>query len=157
MGLPERAPVWLEIAWSVIPLIIALSGTSPNLEQDPSASVSLAPNSADRGSTVTVAITGTLTNFVPGATMANFGPGISVEGGAAGEFSAITVTGATATHGSVVVATNGVLTYTAPSDLSGSVSISYTVADAQGLEEGLGLSGRCDECRVVSALDVPVL
>ncbi len=85
------------------PLSIALSGTSPDLEQDPSASVALSPNSGATGGTSTVIITGTQTNFVQGATMANFGPGTATGSGAQGAFGTVTVTGPTSATASVAV------------------------------------------------------
>ncbi len=75
------------------PLLIGLSGTSPDLTQNPGASVSIAPNNANSGTAVTVNIAGSGTNFVQGATTANFGPGISVGNGAPGAFGVVTVTG----------------------------------------------------------------
>jgi hypothetical protein len=66
------------------PHAVALSGMS--LLQDGSASVSITPNSGQAGSTVTVGIQGTLTDFVQGSTTtagttADFGPGITVGAG----------------------------------------------------------------------------
>ncbi len=73
------------------PVAVDLSGSSPSLEQDPRASVLLSPNSGAAESTINVSIAGDLTNFVPGATLANFGPGISAAGEAAGTFVPIAV------------------------------------------------------------------
>jgi hypothetical protein len=57
------------------PQLVALSGTSPSVAQDPAASVSITPDSGQAGNTITVTFQGTLTNFVQDATTADFGPG----------------------------------------------------------------------------------
>ncbi len=56
---------------------------------------SITPNSAQLGQTVTVTITASLTNLVQGATLATFGAGVSVAGGADGQPGIVTVTSPT--------------------------------------------------------------
>ncbi len=53
--------------------------------------ISLSPNSAEQGQTVTVLMSGSYSNLVEGTTQANFGPGTSVGGGPAGGFGPVTV------------------------------------------------------------------
>jgi hypothetical protein len=55
----------------------------------------VAPNSGQAGQTVSVTITGSYTNFVLGATQANFGPYISVGGALPGTLGPVTVTNST--------------------------------------------------------------
>jgi RHS repeat-associated protein len=55
----------------------------------------ITPNSAQLGQTVQVTITAALTNFVQGATLASFGAGVSVAGGADGQPGIVTVINAT--------------------------------------------------------------
>ena len=57
----------------------------------PPSIASVAPNTGSPGQTVTVTINAAYTNFVQGATQASFGAGISVGGGTAGGFGAVTV------------------------------------------------------------------
>lgn len=55
----------------------------------------LSPSTANAGLTLQVSITGSYTHFVQGTTQANFGPGISVGGAAAGQPGRVTVSSAT--------------------------------------------------------------
>ncbi len=67
---------------------------------------SLSPNSSYQGLPLQVTITATNSNFVQGTTVANFGPGISVGGGTAGQPGPVTVNSSTsATAGIVISAT----------------------------------------------------
>ena len=78
--------------------------------------LSLNPGGAYQNQTLSVAITGQLTNFVQGITQATFGPGIAVGGAAEGGFGPVTVTGATAATAQIVVnpaATPGLRTVSA--------------------------------------------
>jgi hypothetical protein len=69
------------------------SGNQASLTINPSASISsLSPNAAQAGQVLSVAITGSFTNFLQGATQASFGPDISVGGGPAGALGPVTVT-----------------------------------------------------------------
>ena len=61
----------------------------------PLPTVSLSPGSGFTGQSMNVTITGLNTNFSPGITAANFGPGISVGGGAEGGWAYITVSSLT--------------------------------------------------------------
>jgi RHS repeat-associated protein len=65
--------------------------------------LSLSPGAAYQNQTVSVAITGQLTNFVQGTTQASFGAGISVGGGAEGGFGPVTVSGPTTATARIVV------------------------------------------------------
>ena len=69
----------------------------------PARIVSVSPDVAPAGSPVDVVLTTAFTDFVQGATQANFGPGVSVAGGAAGAFATITVTSATSATARIVV------------------------------------------------------
>ena len=64
---------------------------------------SLSPGGAYQNQTVSVAITGQLTNFVQGTTQASFGAGISVGGAPEGGFGPVTVAGPTAATAQIVV------------------------------------------------------
>jgi hypothetical protein len=69
----------------------------------PSQITGLSPNSANAGMSISVAITGLYTNFVQGATVANFGPGVSVGGAAQGQPGPVTVTSATTATAQIAV------------------------------------------------------
>ena len=62
------------------------------------------PNVGVPNSTVPVSITGEFTNFVNGTTQARFGAGISVNGGAQGDFGVVTVTGPTTANATLTIA-----------------------------------------------------
>lgn len=83
----------LAITYENVPsaYLLALSGSSPDLTQNPAASVLLEPNTASIGDTITVTLRGNLTNFIQGATFANFGPGISVAGTTNASYIPVTV------------------------------------------------------------------
>ncbi len=83
-----------------------VSSNSSALTINPSAAVTLSPASAQAGQSVTVSITGKYTTFVNGLTQANFGPGISVGGAAAGSYGNLTVTSATAATASLVISSS---------------------------------------------------
>jgi len=75
----------------------------------------LSPNSANAGVQLAVTITGLNTNFVQGTTVANFGPGISVGGGTAGQPGPVTVNSATSATAEISInstATTGSQTVT---------------------------------------------
>jgi uncharacterized repeat protein (TIGR03803 family) len=83
--------------------LVAISGTTPSggafstgynttLIVDPPATIaSISPNIGAPGRTTSVTITGSFTDFVEGATVANFGPAISVGGAAEGAPGPVTV------------------------------------------------------------------
>ncbi|MFI5305590.1 MAG: putative Ig domain-containing protein, partial [Nitrospiria bacterium] len=75
--------------------IAFISGNEAALTINPAASISVSPNSGQAGQTLTVTINGQYTNFVQGASEANFGAGISVAGGSEGGFGLLTVTNPT--------------------------------------------------------------
>ncbi len=66
--------------------------------------VSVDPNSGQQGQTLSVTITGQFTDFDQDTTQASFGPGISVGGGAPGEFGPVTVTSDTTVIAEIVIA-----------------------------------------------------
>jgi PA14 domain len=84
------------------------SVTKATLTVNPGATVTLTPNTAQSGYSQVIQITGTATNFVTGATMANLGAGVSVGGSPEGEFGPITVT--SPTQASMQVAVNSAVT-----------------------------------------------
>jgi len=85
------------------------SGSPAGLTVNPPPSLtSVTPDSANQGQTVTVALTSTFTNFVQGATQANFGADISVGGGPPGGFGPVTVTSATSGTAQVVIGPSAV-------------------------------------------------
>ena len=67
------------------------------------------PNVGVPNSTVPVSITGQFTNFVNGTTQARFGAGISVNGGAQGDFGFVTVTSATTANATLTIAAGATL------------------------------------------------
>ncbi|MCC6536048.1 MAG: PASTA domain-containing protein, partial [Bryobacterales bacterium] len=72
------------------------SSNRARLIVNPPAAITLAPAAATAGAqSVAVTITGQYTNFLNGSTSANFGPGITVNGGAAATLARITVTSPT--------------------------------------------------------------
>lgn len=72
------------------------SSNKASLTVNPAASISsLNPNTGQAGQTVAVTITGQFSNFVQGATQANFGVGISVGNAAEGALGPVTVSNAT--------------------------------------------------------------
>jgi hypothetical protein len=72
--------------------ITLASANKAELTLNPGAAViSLAPNSAQQGQSVSVLVNGQFTSFAPGATQANFGVGISVGGAPAGQFGPLNV------------------------------------------------------------------
>src|SRR6267378_3613878 len=97
--------------------LVSISGTtstggsfsslnSSTITINPPASVALSPATGQVGQTVSVSITGNFTNFVQGATQANFGTGIAVGGGTFGLFGPVTVTSATSAVATVAIASN---------------------------------------------------
>jgi hypothetical protein len=77
--------------------------------------IEVLPNSGNAGMSLSVAITGLYTNFVQGATVAIFGPGISVGGAAQGHPGPVTVTSATSATAQIAIsptATAGPVTVT---------------------------------------------
>ena len=64
---------------------------------------SVSPASGQQGQTLSVTITGQYTGFVIGATQANFGPGISVGGAAAGTNGPVTVSNATTAVANITI------------------------------------------------------
>ncbi len=79
------------------------SSNSAALTINPPSTLTLNPNSGLPGQMLTVSLTGTFTNYVQGATMANFGAGISVGGAAAGGFGNVTVTSPTNATASIQI------------------------------------------------------
>jgi len=72
----------------------------------PSSISSISPNSGAAGQSLSVAITGNLTNFVQGATIARFGPDVSVGGASAGAFGPVKVVGPTSATAQIVINSN---------------------------------------------------
>ena len=69
----------------------------------PPAIVSINPNSGLQGQSLSVLISGQYTNYVQGATRANFGSGVSVGGAAEGQFGPVTVTSATTATAQITI------------------------------------------------------
>jgi hypothetical protein len=85
------------------------SGKPAALTINPAAAIlSLNPSSGPPGQIVSVTITTQYTNFVQGSTVANFGPSISVGGGAAGQAGLVTVTSPTTATAQITIAANAV-------------------------------------------------
>ncbi|HXZ78753.1 MAG TPA: PKD domain-containing protein, partial [Terriglobales bacterium] len=82
------------------------NGGSQDNHQDPAASVTLSPNSGAAGATVTVTITGNLTNFIQGQTTASFGPGTTVASGADAAFTNVTVNSPSSATAQVAISAN---------------------------------------------------
>jgi hypothetical protein len=80
-------------------LSVPVAGTTLVPVQDAKAAVTLAPDNAKRGETLTVNVTGDMTYFVQDATVADFGPGITV----GGQLGAVPVTVASPTTASLAV------------------------------------------------------
>ncbi|MBL8236106.1 MAG: PASTA domain-containing protein [Bryobacterales bacterium] len=78
--------------------------TTARLTINPPAAITLTPTAVTAGATAKVTINGQYTNFLNGATAANFGPDIAVNGAAAGTLARVTVTSATAATAQVTVA-----------------------------------------------------
>src|SRR5271166_1076897 len=74
----------------------------------------VSPNSANPGSSVMVSIVGMFTHFQQGVSVANFGAGISVGGGAAGAAGPITVTSPTTATANLTIAAGATLGLRAP-------------------------------------------
>jgi RHS repeat-associated protein len=74
----------------------------------------VSPNYANPGTSVTVAITGMFTHFQQGTSLANFGAGISVGGGAVGAAGPITVTSVTTATANLTIASGATLGLRAP-------------------------------------------
>jgi hypothetical protein len=75
-----------------------------SLTINPGASISqVNPASGSVGQTLSVTITGNLTNFVQGSTQARFGPEIAVGGAAQGSFGPVIVTSSTSATASLVI------------------------------------------------------
>ena len=72
----------------------------------PASIVSLSPASGKAGQTSAVTITGLFSNFFQGATTANFGPGISVGGAAAGTAGPVTVNSATSATAQISISSS---------------------------------------------------
>src|SRR5438132_1554949 len=70
----------------------------------PAALVSMTPNRGQQGQTITVTIIARDTQFIPGVTEAKFGDGISVGGGAEGDFGPVTVTSPTGATAQITIA-----------------------------------------------------
>ena len=77
-------PYLLSVSGSTTSGVLFLSVNAVGLTLNPASSVVLSPNAARAGTSLDVEIVGSFTNFVQGATVASFGPGISVENGALG-------------------------------------------------------------------------
>jgi hypothetical protein len=109
------------------------SGNTSALTVIPAASiVAVVPNTGQPGQTLSVTITGIGTNFVQGATQANFGAGVSVGGAPAGTFGPGTVTSPTTAIASLVIAAGaapGSLTVVVdPGGQQASLTSGFTVA-----------------------------
>ncbi len=74
----------------------------PNITQ-------ISPNIGVPNSTVTVTITGQFTNWVNGTTVANFGPGVSVNGGGSGATGTLTINNAYTATATLTVDANATL------------------------------------------------
>ena len=71
---------------------------------NPAASIqTLTPNSSNAGLSLEVSITGSYTHFAQGTTLANFGPGIAVGGGTAGQPGPVTVVSATSATAQIAI------------------------------------------------------
>ncbi|HVZ59692.1 MAG TPA: hypothetical protein VG892_02800, partial [Terriglobales bacterium] len=88
-------PYKISITGSTTDGIFFVSINTVSLTLNPAGSVVFSPNSSKAGSSLDVNIVGNFTTFVQGATMANFGPGISVENGPLGSATLIKVTSLT--------------------------------------------------------------
>ena len=91
----------------------------------------IAPSGGVPNSTVVVSITGALTHFVNGVTLAKFGPGISVNGAAANAFATISVsspTTATATLNISASASPGPRTVTIQTGAESVTTVGFAVA-----------------------------
>jgi hypothetical protein len=71
------------------------SVNSASLTINPAPKVTIAPTSGQQGQFLSVTISGQYTNFLQGATKANFGPGVSVGGATSGQPGPVTVTSPT--------------------------------------------------------------
>lgn len=84
------------------------SGTPATFTLNPPAQiVSIQPNSGAPGQTLQVTLTGLYTNFVQGATLASFGPSISVGGSTDGQLGPVTVTSATTATAQIAISSAG--------------------------------------------------
>jgi len=115
---------WVRAAWALLLVICILGliscgssssqqqggggggGGSQDNHQDSAASVTLSPNSGAAGSTLTVTITGNLTNFIQGQTTASFGPGTTVASGADAAFTNVTVNSPSSATAQVAISAN---------------------------------------------------
>lgn len=82
------------------------SNSASLIVNPPPAIASISPTNGQQGQTVSVTINGQYTNFAVGATKANFGPGISVGGAAAGTNGPVSVTNATTAIASIAINTS---------------------------------------------------
>jgi Fe-S cluster assembly iron-binding protein IscA len=109
---------------------VSFSSSNPSsLTINPAASVGLSPASGQPGQTVNVVFTGKYTNFIQVSTQANFGPGISVGGGAPGQYGPLTVTNSTLASASLVIsasASTGVRTITVATGVQ-QATVQFTV------------------------------
>ena len=113
------------------------SGNTSALTVIPAASIaSVIPATGQPGQTLSVTITGIGTNFVQGATQANFGAGISVGGAPAGTFGPVTVTSPTTAIASVPIeagaAPGGQTVVVDPNGQQASLASGFTITAAEG-------------------------
>jgi uncharacterized repeat protein (TIGR03803 family) len=79
------------------------SGNTAALQITPAAELTISPTAASPGQSLIETLSGENTNFFPGATQANFGPGISVGGAPPGEWGPVTVNGPTSATAQLVL------------------------------------------------------
>lgn len=85
-------------------VLFATRNTASLTVNPPAFIASSTPSSALPGQSLTVVLTGGLTDFLQGSTQASFGPGVSVGAGAAGGFGYVTVTSRTSATAQLTIA-----------------------------------------------------
>lgn len=104
VGVTSPTPYQVSISGSTSAGVAFQSSNTASLTVNPPAQiVSLTPNSGQPGQTLSITITAVYTNFLQGATEANFGPGVSVGGGAEGALGPVTVTSPTTATAQIVI------------------------------------------------------
>ncbi|MDE3178380.1 MAG: hypothetical protein KGM47_01870, partial [Acidobacteriota bacterium] len=104
VSVASPTPYQVLISGSTSTGIAFSSGNAAALTINPASQVSsISPNSGQVGQTLSVTITCLFTNFVQGATVSSFGPGISVGGAPAGGLGPLTVTSPTSATAQLVI------------------------------------------------------